>query len=433
MTGRQVENDKTMELRGLQTPIHKHHKFNEVRNMIHSSGPAPSPIQTDTHAANATEAPTYLATQQTLGQRFALRCHKSINRVFLRFMGARATFLRAAATNDVLLIRRMVSEHPSAHGWVTSYRVEDKLDDAAAKAVANGKTDALVILLEHGACPNEALIGRNFCIPPKRMFFDERGRRRQHHVTDKLTPETVRILLNNIHICPDATIRLGDSWGHYLYFTAKELINSNSGHKNREEICKMLVSHDQVNVNTEISFYDTGAFALSSKVDNQSFYRHPRSTFINVNFIGQTLMFDNFGLTEHLLTDQTLDLDPGLPSGTGAAENLLVIFMDKYSKGYFRKLNDRFDILLTALKDKITNSDAFRNQLLASENKLFKQQFLTLFAIEHQCRHAPSPTDFQHLNCDQLNDEILDIFMNMSYETPPDYHLLYPNPPPSYD
>ncbi|MGO0305551.1 hypothetical protein ACTL6P_02910 [Endozoicomonas acroporae] len=414
-------------------PIPKHHNFNEVRNMIHSSGPAPSSIRIDAHVASSTEAQTHLATQQTLGQRFALRCHKSINRVFLRLMGTRATFLRAAATNDVPLIRRMVSEHHSANGMVTANLVEDKLDDAAAKAVANGKTEALVILLEHGACPNEALTGRNFCIPPKRMFFDERGRRRHHHVTDKLTPETVRILLNNIHIFPDAPIRLGDSWGHYLNFTPKELINSNSGHKNREEICKMLVSHDQVDVNTEISFYQTGAFALSSKVDNQSFYQHPQSPCIHVNFIGQTLMFDNFGLTEHLLTDQTLNLDPGLPIGTGAAENLLIIFMDKYSKGCFRKLNQRFDNLLNTLRGKIANSDAFRNQLLASENKLFKQQFLTLFAIGQQDRHAPSPADFQHLNCEQLNDKILDIFLTISYESPPDYHRLYPNPPTGYD
>ena len=136
-----------------------------------------------------------------------------------------------------------------------------------------------------------------------------------------------------------------------------------------------------------------------------------------------------FGLTEHLLTDQTLDLDPGLPSGTGAAENLLIIFMDKYSKGCFRKMNGRFDILLNALRGSIANSVAFRNQLLASENELFKQQFLTLFAIEHPERHGPSPADFQHINRDQLNDKILEIFLNISYEAPPDYHLLYPNPP----
>ncbi|WP_257264376.1 hypothetical protein [Endozoicomonas sp. ONNA2] len=338
-------------------------------------------------------------------------------------------FLRAAATNDVPLIRRMVREHHSADGGNARYRVVHNLDEAAARAVANGKTEALAILLENGACPNEALTGGNYCIPPKRLFSDQRGRRRHRHVTDKLTPETLRILLKNTNICPDATIRLGDSRGQYLDFTLKELINSNAGHKNREEICKMLVSHDHVNVNTEISFDETGAFALSSKMDNRIFYRQPRNTFIHVNFIGQTLMFDNFGLTEHLLTDQAVHLDPGLPSGTGAAENLLIIFMDKYARGCFRKLSGRFTILLDALRNRISDSVAFRDQLLASGNELFKQQLLTLFAIDEPSGNTPSPADYQHLNRDQLDEKIL----NVLYGSPPGYHFLYPNPPPSYD
>lgn len=394
--------------------------------MIHSSSPAPSPIRTGNQSSNATDAPPYQATRRTFRQRLTLRCHQAINLISLKFKSREAILLRAAATGDVPLIRRLVRHHHI----VSSNTVGVELEDAAAKAAAHGKAEALELLLEFGAFPNNALAGENLLIPPKRMF-DERGGHRQHHVTEKLTPEIVRILLNNVHIFPEVTIRLGDTEGHYLHFTPKELINSSPGNKNREEICKMLVSHDQVDVNTEISFYQTGAFALSSKVDNQSFYQHPRSTFIHVNFLGQTLMFDNFGLAEHLLTDQTLD--PGLPIGTGAAENLLIIFMDKYSKGCFHKLNQRFDILLNALRDKIANSNAFRNQVLASENKLFKQQFLTLFAIRHQDRYDLSPADFQHLNCDQLNDKILDLFLNISYEAPPDYHRLYPNPPPGYD
>ena len=111
--------------------------------------------------------------------------------------------LRAAATDDVPMIRRLVSKHQSADGWVIGYLVEDKIDHAAAKAVANGNTEALVILLDHGACPNKALMGRTFSVPPIRIFSDNGGRHRQHHVTDKLTPETVRILLNNVHIRPD--------------------------------------------------------------------------------------------------------------------------------------------------------------------------------------------------------------------------------------
>ncbi|WP_422489732.1 hypothetical protein [Endozoicomonas sp. ALE010] len=394
--------------------------------MIHSSSPAP--IQIGNQSPNATDAPPYRATRRTSRQKLTLRCHQAINLISLKFKSREATLLRAATTGDVPLIRRLVRQHTLANG----NSVGTGLEDAAAKAAANGKAEALELLLEFGAYPNYALAGENFLIPPRRMF-DARGRRRQYHVTEKLTPEIVSILLNNIYIRPEVTIRLGDTGGHYLRFTPKELINSNPGNINREVICKMLASHNRVDVNTEISFYQTGAFALSSKVDNQSFYPHPQSPYIHVNFIGQTLMFDNFGLTEHLLTDQTLNLDPGLPIGTGAAENLLIIFMDKYCKGCFRKLNQRFDILLNALRDKIANSGTFRNQLLASENELFKQQFLTLFAIGHQDRHDPSPADFQHLNCDQLNNKIMDIFMTTSYEAPPDYHCLYPSPPPSYD
>ncbi|WBA88565.1 hypothetical protein [Endozoicomonas sp. GU-1] len=61
-------------------------------------------------------------------------------------------------------------------------------------------------------------------------------------------------MLNNIFIRPEVTIRLGDTGGHYLRFTPKELINSNPGNINREVICKMLASHNRVDVNTEISF-----------------------------------------------------------------------------------------------------------------------------------------------------------------------------------
>lgn len=396
--------------------------------MLPSSSPTLLSIRSDYQSANTTVPHPYQATRRTVGQRLAIRYHQSVNRAVLRLKGSEAALLRAAATNDLPLVRRLVRPYFSANGMVTCSVALNQLDPAAAKAVAKGKTDALAILLEHGACPNKALVGWDAFDPGKSMF-DARGRHRQHHVTDNLTPATVRLLLNSHQILPDTPIRFRDTCGTTICFTLKELINSNPGHKYREEICKMLVSHDPafVNVNSEIAFLPIGSFAVPGKIDCRSFYRHPEQPFIHVNFIGQTLMFDNFGLTEYLLTDQ--DLDPGLPYGTGAAENLLGIFMDKYYKGCFRQLNERFDNLLAALRNNIAKSVAFCDQLVESENKLFKQQFLTLFAIEYQGRNEPSPADFKHLNHDQLNDRI----MGLLCAPPPSYHLLFPDLPPSYN
>ncbi|WP_257294960.1 hypothetical protein [Endozoicomonas sp. YOMI1] len=385
--------------------------------MIHDSGPASPTIQLHNQWSQATDG-SFSRDQRTLGKTLALWCNHSVNLLVLKTKGADAAMMRAAATDDVPLIRHLLSEYSvsaNLHGG-------RKNQSVASKAAAHGNVSALATLLENGAEPNEVLTGKPY--QPYFQCFNSGRLVRGHHATDKLTPETVKILLEHNNIDPNTVIQGMDSW-HSIYLTPVELINSNLAIKDRDEICKLLVSHPQASVNRQTYFQRHAAFARFSKVDYDKLV--DRNGVIHVNLIGQALMFDNFALAEHLLTDP--ELDPGLPRDGLAAENLLIIFMDRFSNRCFHGLCRSFDNFLASLRDKIVSSPAFFREIFLSQNLQTKQLFLALFAIEYQGRNSPSPTDFAHLDIDELDDQICDIF----HSQPPSYEQLFAEPPPNYD
>ena len=327
-----------------------------------------------------------------------------------------AALKQAAKTGDLSMVSRLLEKR--------TVTAEAELQAAACKAATHGNAKVLEKMLEFELDPNKVLTGDDDKFRTRCGMFKFGKQSRENHAVDKLKPETVRVLLKTDNINPDTKITIWDAWS-VINFTPAELINTNPDNKNREEICKLLVSNDNADPNTAIFFDIGGPFAKSSKIDNKKLLRNCCLQ-VCVNLFGQALMFDNFGLAEHLLAMP--NMDPGKPSGTGAAENLLIIFMDRYTNGCFSESNWRFDKLITSLKEKIVASNAFTEELLNSQNLEFKQQFLTLFSIKLS-EHTPDPSDFAYLENPQLNSEISKILD----EAPASCHRLYELAPPSYE
>ncbi|WP_257263437.1 ankyrin repeat domain-containing protein [Endozoicomonas sp. ONNA2] len=360
-------------------------------------------------------------------------CNRIANVLTLKRKGPNSALNVAAKTGDLPMVNRLLRDYSVTPG--------DKLQSAAFEAAAHGNTEVLKTLLDCGADPRKVLTGGDPGLQPRTFNFG-RKQLRADHAVDKLKPEAVRVLLDFDHNLPGTSMKmkLTDAWSP-IFLTPVELINSNPGNKNREEVCKMLVSNHDASLNTSVIFQHKAAFAESSKVDHLKLIPYNlelNGNKVHVNLLGEALMFDNFELAEELLKKR--NLDPGAPKDTGAAENLLIIFMDRYSKGCFDRTKTHFNNLIVSLKKKLVTSEDFIAQLLNSQNLQFKQHFLTLFSLGFQRSQTLTPTDFEHLDHSQLDTEIwkiLDHAPDSYYRAyappPPDYHFLYGHTLPSYE
>ncbi len=352
--------------------------------------------QVQNQSDNAPEPPDQ-TNRQTIAQRAAFGCHHVINRA-LGVIDPGKALNQAAKTGDLQMVSRLLDER--------TVTAEAHLHSAACKAAWHGNAEVLKKMLDSGVDPDKVLTGDEHRRSPG-MFKLGGKPPRENHSVDKLKPETVRVLLKTNGINPDTEIRIFDSWST-IYFTAAELINTNPGNENREEICKLLVSHDKANPNTAICFQKKAAFVQYSKIDNEKLIEYSGTDEVSVNLLGQAFMFDNLELVKHLLT--LPKLNPGMPRGTGAAENLLIIFMDRYSHWRSSGTEWRYRDLITALREKIVNSNTFTEQLLSSQNPKFKEQFLTLVSLGSESVQTQVSSALNS----QLNSEIRKIL--------PDYH-----------
>ena len=333
--------------------------------------------------------------------------HRKVNNLLLHIRGPKITLFNAARTNDVRMIHRILSLPASSVN--ANIKHGKKNDTPLLKAAFHGNIEAMKALLNHGARPNDFIVGHQWEYPwCCGQIYTKWYSPSPYH----FTTATVRALLDFPETDPNQRT-------DGCNLTPLEFINEAMAHpffkskwkKHAGEVCLMFAKDLRTELNN------------ASKMDLSYFVRREGWTLypfeeknVYVSIFAQAILLDNQPLIDYLLDDPRMN--PALPKCS--AKNLLIVVL-------YRITSESFNHYINRVKIRILSSKEYTEDVLASNDLQYKKLFISLCHINARKKYDLHDqeikwTELSQLCANELNRQIRDTVAELL--NPPSYESI---------